>query len=147
MPLSTREMFSRLIRCEAGGEGINGMRAVASSIMNRVNVAYGEYLRTGEGNLRRIMEQPYQYTCMYSYIGGQDNPQNIWTNPPEQIHYDVADWALSGHILQGVDDSLWYMNPFAANCPSFFPYNRTGVIHNRLGEHCFFIPTALYAQT
>lgn len=147
MPLSTREMFARLIRCEAGGEGVNGMKAVASSIMNRVNVAYGEYLRTGQGSLRRVMEQPYQYTCMYTFIGGQDNPQNIWAYPPEQIHYDVADWALSGNILQGVDDSLWYMNPFAVNCPTYFPYNRSGVIHNRITEHCFFTPTALYAQT
>jgi N-acetylmuramoyl-L-alanine amidase len=38
MPLSTRELFARLIKCEAEGEGDNGMKAVASVIMNRVHV-------------------------------------------------------------------------------------------------------------
>ena len=41
--MTTRELFARLIRCEAGGEGINGMRAVATVVMNRVRVPYGEY--------------------------------------------------------------------------------------------------------
>ena len=36
MPLSDRELFARLIQCEAGGEGDTGMRAVASVIINRV---------------------------------------------------------------------------------------------------------------
>lgn len=145
--MDSRELFARMIKCEAGGEGENGMKAVASVIMNRVNVSYGEYLRTGQGNLRRVMEQPYQFTCYMTEVGGEPNPQTVWSNPPEQIHYDIADWALSGNILQGVDDSLWYMNPYVVVCPSYFPYNQTGVIHNRIGEHCFYIPTSLYAQT
>ena len=29
MPLSARELFARIIRCEAEGEGDNGMKAVA----------------------------------------------------------------------------------------------------------------------
>ena len=37
MPLDDRELFARLIQCEAGGEGENGMKAVASVVMNRVN--------------------------------------------------------------------------------------------------------------
>ena len=45
MPISSRELFARLIKCEAGGEGIDGMKAVATVVMNRVHVAYGEYLR------------------------------------------------------------------------------------------------------
>ncbi len=49
MPLTNRELFARLIKCEAGGEGDNGMKAVASVVMNRVHVPYGEYLRTGAG--------------------------------------------------------------------------------------------------
>ena len=39
------ELFARTIQCEAGGEGDSGMKAVASVIMNRVNVSYGEYGR------------------------------------------------------------------------------------------------------
>lgn len=39
MAYSERELLARIIQCEAGGEGDNGMRAVASVVMNRVNVA------------------------------------------------------------------------------------------------------------
>ncbi len=145
--MDARELFARMIKCEAGGEGMNGMQAVASVVMNRVNVPYGEYLRTGQGDLRLVLTQPYQFTCYLETVGGEPNPQTVWSNPPEQVHYDVADWALSGHILQGVDDSLWYMNPYRPDCPQYFPYNRTGVQHNRVREHCFFMPTPLYAQT
>ncbi len=147
MPMSTREMFARLINCEAGGEGLTGMQAVATAIMNRVHVAFGEYLRVNQGNLRLVMEQPYQYTCMMETVGGEYNPQNIWNIPAEPIHFEVADWALAGNKLPDVDDALWYMNPFSPDCPPFFPYNRSGVIFNRIGQHCFYIPTSLYAQT
>lgn len=41
MPFSDRELFARLIKCEAGGEGESGMKAVATVIMNRVHVASG----------------------------------------------------------------------------------------------------------
>ena len=34
MAYSDRELLARLIECEAGGEGDNGMRAVASVVMN-----------------------------------------------------------------------------------------------------------------
>lgn len=145
--MEARELFARMIKCEAGGEGENGMKAVATVIMNRVHVGYGEYFRTGQGDLRQVMIQPYQFTCYLPEIGGVPNPQTVWSSPPDQVHYDIADWALSGNILQGIDQSLWYMNPYILVCPSYFPYNQSGVIHNRLGEHCFYIPTELYANT
>ena len=44
------ELFARLIQCEAGGEGDNGMKAVASVVMNRVRTSVGEY---GRYNPRR----------------------------------------------------------------------------------------------
>jgi len=147
MPMSTREMFARMIKCEAGGEGVEGMKAVATVIMNRVHVAYGEYLRTGEGNLRKVMEQPWQFTCMMTQIGSQSNPQNIYTQHPEQIHYDVADWALSGNKSLGAGECLWYYNPFSPQCSTYFPRNKTGVYFNRVVEHCFYNPTPLYADT
>ncbi len=147
MPLSARELFARLIECEAGGEGDNGMKAVANVVMNRVNISYGEYLREGEGDLRRVIEQPYQFTCMLTEVYGQTNLQNVYNINPSQLSYDTADWALSGNQLQGSADCLWYMNPFTPSCPTYFPYNRSGVIFNRIGEHCFYQPTSYYAQT
>ena len=41
MALDTRELFARLIQCEAGGEGTAGMQAVATVIMNRATVTEG----------------------------------------------------------------------------------------------------------
>lgn len=49
MAYSERELLARIIQCEAGGEGDNGMRAVASVVMNRVNVSEGEYARISQG--------------------------------------------------------------------------------------------------
>ena len=43
MAYSDRELLARLIECEAGGEGENGMKAVASVVMNRVRSTGGEY--------------------------------------------------------------------------------------------------------
>lgn len=147
MPYSARELFARLIKCEAGGEGLNGMRAVATTVMNRVHVAYGQYLRTGQGDLRKVIEEECEFTCLKPTLYGQVNPQTVWSSEPEQIHYDVADWALSGNKLYGTDECLWYYNPFSPECASYFPPTRTGVIQTRVTQHCFYIPTSLYALT
>lgn len=147
MPLSSRELFARLLQCEAGGEGLNGMKAVASVIMNRVHVSYGQYLRTGQGDLRRVIEEPYEFTCLLTEVYGEENLQNVYNINPEQASYDVADWALAGNVLSGAVECLWYMNPFRPDCPDLFPYNGSGSIFNRIGEHCFYQPTELYAQT
>lgn len=147
MAFSERELFARLLKCEAGGEGIDGMKAVATVVMNRVHVAGGEYLRTGQGSLRRVIEQPIQFTCVMSRVYGEPNPQNIWAIPPEQIHYEVADWALAGNKHWGAGESLWYYNPFNPQCARIFPRNGSGSIFNRVNEHCYYIPTSKYYQT
>lgn len=147
MSLTTRELFARLIQCEAGGEGENGMRAVATVIMNRANIQYGEFARVSNGgNVRNIIEQPGQFVCMRTSIGGSYNPQNVYNMTPSNIHYEIVDWALSGGRLQGVDHSLFFYNPYSPQCPPYFPTN-VGVIHNRVGDHCFYVPTSYYAET
>lgn len=145
--MTTREMFARMIRCEAEGEGLDGMRAVATVIMNRVHISYGEYLRVCQGDLRRVLEQMCQFSCYKTEIGGLPNTQNIWSMTPEDIHYEVADWALSGNSMSPIGQSLWYMNPYNPVCPDPFPYNGTGYWQTRIHEHCFYNPTDLYAQT
>lgn len=147
MAYDNRELLARILKCEAGGEGDNGMKAVASVIMNRVNVAFGEYQRIGQGDIRKIIYQKGQFDCMRSVLGGQPNPQTIWANPPDQIHYDIADWALSGNRLFTVGASLWYFNPFSPSCPYTFPYNGTGSFQVKVNKHCFYNPTAAYAET
>ena len=147
MSYTARELFARTIKCEAGGEGDTGMRAVATVIMNRVHVAYGEYLKLCQGDLRKVITQPYQFTCLLPTLGGKTNPQTVWSSPPEEIHYQIADWALSGNKLFSIGECLWYFNPYLLTCPSTFPRNGTGSFISRIGDHCFYIPTQLYAQT
>jgi N-acetylmuramoyl-L-alanine amidase len=147
MAYSARELFARLIKCEAGGEGEDGMKAVATVVMNRVNVANGEYLRVDQGDLRNVITQPYQFTCLLSTVYGEPNPQTVWSSEPDELHYQIADWALSGNKHWGAGDSLWYMNPYSQICPVTFPTNGSGSIFNRVNQHCFYIPTQVYAST
>lgn len=68
--MDDRELLARIVKCEAGGEGENGMKAVASVVMNRVNVSSGEYQRIGQGSLRRIIYQEGQFDCVRPVLGG-----------------------------------------------------------------------------
>ncbi|MFZ5967853.1 MAG: cell wall hydrolase [Bacillota bacterium] len=147
MAYSDRELLARIIKCEAGGEGENGMKGVATVVMNRVRVPYGEYHRVGQGDVRKVIYQKGQFDCMRSVLAGKPNPQTIWASPPEQIHYDIADWALAGNRLFTIGYSLWYFNPFRPACPYTFPRNGTGSLQVRVVQHCYYNPTELYAQT
>ena len=72
MAYSDRELIARLVQCEAGGEGDNGMKAVATVIMNRVDASVGEYSRVSQGgNIRNIVFQPGQFDCVRETINGQ----------------------------------------------------------------------------
>lgn len=147
MPIDTRELFARLIQCEAGGEGYEGMQAVATVVMNRATATDGEFSRVGKGgDIRAVITQQGQFVCMRESIGGKYNSQNVYNMNPTQEHYDIVDWAMSGGRLMGIDNSLFFFNPYSDICPTYFP-TRVGIIHNRIGNHCFYIPTALYADT
>lgn len=147
MAFDTREIFARLIQCEAGGEGDTGMRGVATVIMNRATIPYGEFSRVSNGgDVRSIITQPDQFTCMKESVGGRYNSQNVYNMNPTDVHYEIVDWALGGGRQSGVDNSLFFFNPYSSQCPTYFP-TRVGVIHNRIGDHCFYIPTSYYAET
>lgn len=145
MAFSDRELLARLVQCEAGGEGENGMKAVANVVMNRVHVSVGEYSRLG-GSLRNVVYQQGQFDCVRETIGGSYNPQNIYNMNPESIHFNVADWALAGNKLYGLGSALWYFNPFSTTCRQNFP-GQSGVFAVRIGQHCFYNPTEYYAET
>ena|SRR5665647_2220710 len=147
MAYSARELLARIIKCEAGGEGETGMKGVASVIMNRVNVPDGEYLKICQGDLRKVIFQAGQFDCVASALGGLPNPQTIYSSPPEQIHYDIADWALAGNRLYTTGESLWYFNPFLPGCPNEFPFNGSGSFQIEIVEHCFYNPTSKYYTT
>ena len=148
MGYSDRELLARIIECEAGGEGDNGMKAVATVIMNRVQAQEGEYARVLQGgSIQKIIFQEGQFDCVRETINGKYNPQNIYNMNPTEIHYEIADWALSGNKLNEIGKCLWYLNPFRPNCASTFPTNGSGVFHTKLGMHCFYRPTDEYSNT
>lgn len=144
--MSDLELLARLIKCEAGGEGDAGMRAVASVVMNRVHAPGGEYARIGQGSIRNIIFQPGQFTCVSETVNGVYNPQNIYNMRPEQIHWDIAEWAVLGNRLSNLGQALWFYNPYSASCSSYFPSN-IGYFTVRIGDHCFYNPTDAYYQT
>ncbi len=143
MAYSERELLARLIQCEAGGEGTEGMKAVASVVMNRVRAENGEFARVSNGgDVRAIILQPYQFTCTQT----RNNTQNIYNMNPTNVHYEIADWALAGNTTASVGNSLFFFNPFSSNCPNYFP-SQVGIIYNKVGKHCFYAPTAAYENT
>ncbi len=146
MPFDNREILARIIKCEAEGEGENGMRSVATTIMNRVNAPYGEYQRVGMGNIRTIMLQPSQFQCAFTTVKGKPTTRNIYTTPPEKIHYEIADWALGGGRFFGISNSLWFLNPIG-ECANFFPANKSGAYFTTVSQHCFYSPTPRYKTT
>ena len=145
MAYSDRELLARLIECEAGGEGDNGMKAVASVVMNRVNTTVGEYGRVVH-TIREAIYQPGQFVCAMETVGGEYNPQNIYNMNPTGVHFDIADWAIAGNRLPNLGSALWFFNPFSSTCPQNFP-SGVGRFAIRIGEHCFYNPTAAYSET
>ncbi|MBR3837806.1 MAG: cell wall hydrolase [Clostridia bacterium] len=145
MAYSDRELLARLVQCEAGGEGDNGMRAVASVVMNRVQTRVGEYGRKAN-TIRDVIFQPGQFTCAMETVGGRYNSQNIYNMNPTGVHYGIADWAMAGNRLTGLGSALWFFNPYSDSCPQNFP-SGVGRFTLRVGEHCFYDPTSAYAST
>ena len=124
------------------------MKAVATVIANRVNATEGEYSRISQGgNVRNIIYQQGQFDCATETIFSRYNPQNIYNMNPTDIHYYIADWALSGNKLNEIGDCLWYLNPFRPDCSSTFPSNGSGTFHTRFGNHCLYRPTDKYKDT
>ncbi len=132
------ELLARLIKCEAGGEGDIGMRAVATVVMNRVRQGTGEYGRYNTVN--DVVFAPRQFEC------ATNQPQSIYYISPDGIHYDIARRALAGEQLAEVGDALWFFNPYSDYCRPNFP-NENGYFLTRIGNHCFYAPTSSYYST
>lgn len=146
MAFSDLELLARLIQCEAGGEGDTGMAAVASVVMNRVHAPGGEYARVGQGSIRNIIFQPGQFTCAMETVGGRPNQQNIYNMRPEEVQYQIAQWAMAGGRVLGLGEALWFFNPYSPACRQNFP-SEVGVFTARIRNHCFYDPTAAYFDT
>mgnify|MGYP000119812055 CR=1 FL=1 len=100
----------------------------------------------GQGSIRNIIFQPGQFVCASEVERGSYNPQNIYNMRPTDIHYEIADWAIAGNRLNGLGTALWFFNPFSPSCRANFPSN-VGTFVMRIGDHCFYNPTAAYYST
>ena len=89
--------------------------------MNRVHVDYGEYGRLA--TIREVIYQTGQFDCARETIRGKYNAQNIYNMSVEDIHYDIAEWAIAGNRLTNLGFALWYFNPFSPSCRPNFPSN------------------------
>lgn len=138
------EILARIVQCEAGGEGEQGMKAVACVVMNRVHVDYGEYGRLA--TIREVIYQTGQFDCAWETIRGKYNAQNIYNMSVEDIplrHCGV------GHSREPSDQSGLcpvVFQPFSPSCRPNFPSN-VGEFVVRIGNHCFYNPTDAYADT
>lgn len=114
------------------------MKAVASVILNRVNVSNGEYARISQGgSIRNIIFQQGQFDCATETLLNRYNPQNIYNMNPTEEHYYIADWVLAGNRLNEIGECLWYLNPFKPNCDTTFPRNGSGTFHTKLWRTLF----------
>lgn len=142
--MNDRELLARIIQCEAGGEGDNGMKGVACVVMNRVNTTVGEYGRLN--GIRQVIFQQGQFNCVRTELGGRQNLQNIYNMNPTDVHYNIADWAIAGNRLPSLGRALWFFNPYSTTCRANFP-SEVGVFVIRVGDHCFYDPTSAYTET
>jgi len=115
-------------------------------LSQRVRSTGGEYARVGQGSIRNIIFQPGQFVCASETERGSYNPQNIYNMRPTDIHYEIADWAIAGNRLNGLGTALWFFNPFSPSCRANFPSN-VGTFVMRIGDHCFYNPTAAHYDT
>ena len=122
------------------------MAAVASVVMNRVRASAGEYARVGQGSIRKIILQPGQFTCAMETVRGQPNQQNIYNMRPEDVQYQIAQWAMAGGRVINLGQALWFFNPYSPTCRPNFP-SEVGVYVTRIRNHCFYNPTAAYYDT
>ncbi len=144
MPFSDIEILARTIKCEAGNEGDIAMKAFASVIINRINVDCGEFRKCN--TIRDVVFMKGQFDCSTEILDGQYNPHNIYNMRPEQIHYDIAEWAIAGNKLFNLGSALWCFSPRSPSYQKFLSSN-VGKLACIINEHYYYNPTILFAET
>ena len=93
-----------------------------------------------------MIYQTGQFNCARTELGGRQNLQNVYNMNPQQIHYDIANWAIAGNRLANLWEALWFYNPYSPTCRNNFP-SSVGYFQIRIGNHCFYNPAPSYAST
>jgi hypothetical protein len=131
--LSDREILARTLQAEAGNQGLQGMLAAGSVIMNRVNLP-------GYGNgLQDVILKPGQFSAwnkLTGYAGGAQGQDMAAMTPSEQA-YKVAEMLLSGEYEDPTKGATHYYNPEISN-PSWG--RQAGGDWLKIGAHIFGTP-------
>ena len=143
-------LIQTVLRAQAEGKSVRRitmeMGKGDKKAMLRYQNKYRSIVKNNPELIRRIIMQPGQFVCASETENGAYNPQNIYNMNPQEIHYEIADWAIAGNRLPDVAESLWFYNPFGPQCRSRFP-SEVGYWQTRIGDHCFYNPTDAYYRT
>lgn len=102
--LSNRDLLAKTLQAEAGNQGLGGMMAVGSVIMNRV----------GPGqSISDIILAPGQFSAWNSVTGyaGGEQGQDMGAIKPSEDAYAAADAILSGNYADITGGATHYYNP------------------------------------
>ena len=106
-----------------------------------------QFARVGAGAVVGRHGPPWSVlVCRLFPCRSSVSPSFVYEYKGRPMLFIMADWAMAGGRLAGVDDSLFFFNPYSAVCPEYFP-TRVARFHIRVGDHCFYSPTAYYAET
>lgn len=107
MEYNDRDLLARTLMAEAGNQGLGGMLAAGSVIMNRVKTpGYGD-------GVRGVILKPGQFSAWNSLTGyaGGEQGQNMAAIRPSADAYNAADLLLSGNYQDPTGGATHYYNP------------------------------------
>ena len=128
MNLSDRELLARTLQAEAGNQGLSGMLAAGSVIMNRANTS-------GYGNgVRGVILKPGQFSAWNSLTGyaGGEQGQDMANMQASTDAYAAADRLLAGKYADPTGGATHYYNPAISQ-----PKWGGGDSWKRIGDHVF----------
>ena len=130
MQINDRELLARTLQAEAGNQGLPGMIAAGSVVMNRIGSGgYGS-------NLRDVILKPGQFSAwnsMTGYAGGEQG-QDMTSMTPSAEAYKAADMLLAGGYEDPTGGATHYYNP-AISQPKWGA--GAGGSWTEIGDHLF----------
>lgn len=130
MGFSERELLARTLQAEAGNQGLGGMMAAGSVIMNRANSSgYGD-------GVSGVILKPGQFSAWNSQTGyaGGEQGQDMNAMRASADAYKAAETLLSGNYQDSTNGATHYYNPSISN-PAWG--QRAGGEWTRQGDHIF----------
>ena len=131
MNSSDRDLLAKTLQAEAGNQGLGGMLAAGSVIMNRTQTpGYGS-------GLRGVILKPGQFSAWNSLTGyaGGEQGQDMLNMRPSAAAYQAADKLLTGDYQDQTGGATHYYNPSISN-PKW-GQKRAGGDWQRIGDHIF----------